>query len=421
MKPPAAAPLRSFDESVQPGRRCGVVPDVRSRTRAKCGSVMTNRDAEIGVLGAGPAGARAAELLAEAGADVLLWDARAPWEKPCGGGIPASTFRHVPELHELRDRAQKIESVRFQVAPGAGFPVPLDRSMYMISRKDLARWQIERAQSAGARLERVRIRSIDESEDGWRVRARDDQSWRVRLLVGADGAASLVRRAASPDFRVELAPTRVSYPEGRGPEPETILVRLYEEVEGYFWDFSRPDHRSVGMGTGPGAWNRSRLDREIDTYRSGGPDATDRDRTGAVIGTAAFGHGDFTAVGGTRYGLLGDAAGFADPATGEGIQSALRSASLLAEAYRAEGDFGSYPLRARKAFEEEFRRARILRQVLFEAGIGPWLVRKGERARWARALVSAVMNATNEHDLGIRSLLRRSAKAYRSGDAPQPG
>ncbi|MCR4341777.1 MAG: FAD-dependent monooxygenase, partial [Gemmatimonadaceae bacterium] len=55
-------------------------------------------DAEIAVVGAGPAGARAAELLAREGADVLLLDPRAPWEKPCGGGLTASAFHDFPQL-----------------------------------------------------------------------------------------------------------------------------------------------------------------------------------------------------------------------------------------------------------------------------------------------------------------------------------
>lgn len=45
---------------------------------------MSVREAEIGIVGAGPAGARAAEHLADAGANVLLFDPKVPWEKPCG-------------------------------------------------------------------------------------------------------------------------------------------------------------------------------------------------------------------------------------------------------------------------------------------------------------------------------------------------
>lgn len=48
-------------------------------------------DGQIGIVGAGPAGARAAERLARLGADVVLLDPTAQWEKPCGGGLTSSS------------------------------------------------------------------------------------------------------------------------------------------------------------------------------------------------------------------------------------------------------------------------------------------------------------------------------------------
>ena len=41
----------------------------------------------VAIIGAGPAGAFAAEMLARAGRKVLLIDEKLAWEKPCGGGI----------------------------------------------------------------------------------------------------------------------------------------------------------------------------------------------------------------------------------------------------------------------------------------------------------------------------------------------
>ena len=64
------------------------------------------RSADLGIVGAGPAGARGAELLAAQGARVLLFDPKAPWEKPCGGGLPPPVFEEIPELDELLPRAR---------------------------------------------------------------------------------------------------------------------------------------------------------------------------------------------------------------------------------------------------------------------------------------------------------------------------
>lgn len=376
---------------------------------------MSEFDAEVGIVGAGPAGARAAELLSEAGASVLLWDPKAPWEKPCGGGLPASAPENVPELREIVPEARRIHAVRVEVSPETGYTVDLDRPMYMLSRAALGRWQLERAGGCGAELTPSPIREIERRPPGWRLRNGNGDAWTVRLLVGADGAASLVRRVASPDARVELAPTRVAYPRGPGTTPDTVVLRFYDEVDGYLWDFPRPDHRSLGIGLLPGSWSRPRMDGEVDEYRRSREncECDPPPRAGAVIGTAQLGHGDYSVVGAADVALLGDAAGFADPATGEGIENALRSAGFLAEAYAADGDFRSYPSRARAVLEPEFRAARLLRSVLFDRGLGLWLVRRGMSADWVHALATAVTNAVNEKDPGPLAFLRRAAAAYR--------
>lgn len=84
---------------------------------------------QVGVLGAGPAGARAAELLAKRGADVVLLDPKVPREKPCGGGLTPSAFDEIPELEELKPSARAIERARVEVSSEEGFSVDLERPM----------------------------------------------------------------------------------------------------------------------------------------------------------------------------------------------------------------------------------------------------------------------------------------------------
>jgi len=386
--------------------------------------LVRNFDAEVGVVGAGPAGARAAELFAARGTDVLLFDPRAPWEKPCGGGLTASVLVTFPEVREILDRAQRITALRFEMQPGAGFAVGLSRPLYILSRLTLSRWQLSRAVEAGAVHERRSVKRISPDGDGWRLETEDGREWRVRLLVGADGAASLVRRVVAPDFRVELDPTRVAYVGTGGTASETAVLKFYPGVKGYLWDFPRPDHRSVGAGVAPGSpWNRSRFDREIDAYRASLQEClcVDPPRAGAVIGSAGRPHRRYEQVGGRNFALLGDAAGFADPCTGEGIHNALRSAGLLVETYEAEGSFAGYPARARAALEGEFRAARLGRRILFDWRIGPVLIRLGVHWKGIRALTAAVCDAVNEHDGDMGHLARRWWRHVRNGvDAPTP-
>jgi len=134
-----------------------------------------------------------------------------------------------------------------------------------------------------------------------------------------------------------------------------------------------------------------------------------------VIGTAQRGHGDFSRIGGEDFALLGDAAGLADPTTGEGIRNALRSARLLAECWRQDGTFAAYPGRARQAFEREFSVSRILRRIAFEGEVGSRVVDAAVRPGVSRGLMSAVADALNEHDGNPLRFVRRWFAATRAG------
>ena len=368
-------------------------------------------DVEVAIVGAGPAGARAGELLAGLGANVALFDPTAPWEKPCGGGLTPPLLDEMPELAELKGAAQIIDRVRIELSPRSGFTTPLDRPIWVVSRRALSAWQLARAEAAGARQVRAKVRGIRRLAGGWQL-TTDGGEFRARFLVGADGAASLVRRVAAPSMNIELAPTRVAYPRSAGPTPDTIVLQFYESLAGYLWDFPRPDHRSVGVGVPGGTWQRQKLDSEIDAYRDSSQPCrcSAPARGGAVIGTAQLGHGDYSGIVGHDYALLGDAAGFADPLTGEGIQNALRSAGLFVAAW-ASGDVMCYAQRARRSFEREFAIARVLRRFVFETNAATRLIAAGSTSIVSRAAVAALMNAINEHDMRPLSLLRRWFRA----------
>lgn len=378
---------------------------------------MNTLTTNVAVVGAGPAGARVAELLSMHGARVLLLDPKAPWEKPCGGGLTESAFHDVPELRELEPGTRSVRDIRVEVDAAHGFTISLATPIRVVSRLALARWQLDRARAAGATHLPERVRSIRRTALSWRLET-DARTIHADLLVGADGAASLVRRVAAPKFDVELAPTRVAYVPDAGPTPESIVLRFFPLVAGYVWDFPRPDHRSVGVGIQAGEWRRPRMDAAVDEFRRAAEECgcreDDIERAGAVIGTAQLGHGDFSRIRGEDFALLGDAAGLADPLSGEGIRNALRSAELLATAWTDDGTFSAYPALARRAFEREFHVSRILRRVVFESDTGTTLIEAAERSPSAHALVKTLADAINEHDGSLPSLLRRWWRARRA-------
>lgn len=359
------------------------------------------------VAGAGPAGSRVAELLSKRGYSVLLLDPKAPWEKPCGGGLTAAALRHTPELRELASRTVTIREVLVVGPSGASVVVPLRNPYEVVSRLTLSAWGLERAQTTGARFLPLAAHAIQRHPDGWCVtNAQGSVHW-AHWLIAADGATSRLRGELAPRLRPELAPTRVAYPALGAPRGRAVFFFL-PTTQGYLWDFPRNTHHSVGVGVPPGTFARTPLDEAIAQYRlAQAGEHEPVEQRGAVIATSHWASGRFSDLGDRDYALLGDAAGLADPATGEGIDYALRSATLAAQTFRPDRGFERYPAAARKAFVAEMRRARLIRRWLYRPGLADRLIRRARRSpRWALVLMSLV-DAINEHG-SLRGAVLRS-------------
>src|SRR5690348_10866285 len=104
----------------------------------------------VAVLGGGPAGAFAAEQLASAGLDAVLFDEKLAWEKPCGGGLTYKAYATYPFLIQ-NDTPKKLITETVLCAPKAGaVSLHLDDPLLIYSRLDLNRMLLERAERAGA-------------------------------------------------------------------------------------------------------------------------------------------------------------------------------------------------------------------------------------------------------------------------------
>jgi len=352
---------------------------------------------DIVVAGAGPAGSRVAELLASRGVSVLLLDPKAPWEKPCGGGLTAAAMAHTPELKELEPEGRTIRELVVMAPSGAGVVIPLRRPYVVVARRTLSSWGLRRAEAAGARFVPAGLERCQREQWGWSITDTDGRVHRTRWLVGADGATSRIRRVVAPRLCPELAPTRVFYPED-GVGAARAVFRFLPAAQGYLWDFPRPDRHSLGIGVAPGTFARDRLDEALAQHRLAETGASDPSPSGgAVIATSAWESGSFGDLGGVDYALLGDAAGLADPATGEGIDYALRSAALAAAAFSAQDGFTRYPEAAKAAFRDEIRRARWIRRWLYHPGLAEQMVRQAQRSPRRALVLMAFADAINEH------------------------
>ncbi|WP_306204311.1 NAD(P)/FAD-dependent oxidoreductase [Actinoplanes sp. RD1] len=203
---------------------------------------------DVAIVGAGPAGCAAAIAARRAGASVLLLDRSSfPRDKPCGDGIAAETLDVLTDLGVtgVTDGYPPVERLRL-VAPGGGEVARrLPRPVHTVPRKVFDARLVAAATARGAELRRHTVHEITAGPGAITV----DGSLRARVLVGADGATSTVRRhrgdRVNPSGHLALAI--------RGYRPATGAEQLITTTPArwpaYAWEFPIGDGTAnVGYG-----------------------------------------------------------------------------------------------------------------------------------------------------------------------------
>lgn len=306
---------------------------------------MSENSAEIAIIGAGPAGAHLATRLAESGRDSILFDPRGAWEKPCGGGVPTRALREFAFLLENSEYPRKLINRITMVSPfERRITVNFKTPFAVFSRKVLNGLILDRAIRAGARFIRSGVKDFSRTSDGWSLKTADGQEWRARFLVGADGAASFTRRrliGIFPSGDLALAfGYNVAMDESAAQnekKEDEVLIRFPKNFTGYLWAFPRPGVMNFGVASKLGERTsddlRQLLSDFVRDFYGGNMPASERmDFFGAKIPTLDRRSWDQLRASGEGWALIGDAAGFADPITGEGIYFAFKSAEVLSEA-----------------------------------------------------------------------------------------
>src|ERR1700749_3920721 len=126
----------------------------------------------VAVLGGGPAGASAAERLARAGLNTVVFDEKLAWEKPCGGGLTYKAYSQYPYLIK-NDTPKKLVTDTLLAAPRvSAFKMSLTQPLVIYSRVDLNGMLLRRAEAAGAEIEKERVLGLDRTSSGWRILTR---------------------------------------------------------------------------------------------------------------------------------------------------------------------------------------------------------------------------------------------------------
>jgi len=303
---------------------------------------------DIIVVGAGPAGSTAAKNLAEKGFDVLIIDKKKfPRDKPCGGGLPIRVLQSFPYIkkYDLIDSYSYFgivysSSLRYKAESEKKTPI-----VAMVHRDKFDTGLLEIAVDKGAEfIGGKAVKNITTSSDKVKIELNDGSSISSKIVIGADGYSSIVRK------RLNLNPSNLYiavcvYNEFLMDE-KTVLDFFTDKrkvyiflkimgIRGYGWVFPKRDSVNIGIGeyiVGSKENNNNlkevylsflsllkkekiiKDDLKSDKLCGGGfifwpPKKTYTDR---VL-------------------LCGDAAGFVNPLTGEGIYNAMVSGRIASE------------------------------------------------------------------------------------------
>ena len=285
----------------------------------------------VAILGGGPAGAFAAERLASAGLDVLVFDEKLAWEKPCGGGLTYKAYSQYPFLIENSTPKRLITETILAAPHGGEVSLKLDDPVLIYARLDLNRMLLERAERAGAQIEKARVLEMSRYGQGWQLRTSSGMA-HADFCIVATGA-----RNALPEVGTKLTPQDTMSALGYyvPGDQNRIDIQFLPRLEGYIWVFPRCGHLSVGIcGKGePASSLRKRLEQYLTQRGIAWKGATFYSHLLPSLGAASW---KKNRVAGEGWMAVGDAAGLVDPVTGEGLYYAIRSADLAARALLSE-------------------------------------------------------------------------------------
>lgn len=339
-------------------------------------TVPDGKSYDVLIVGMGPAGATAAYELSRAGMSVLALDKQAhPRYKACGGGLSVridnildAEFKSVVE--------HTVYGVQFTYGGKEPFliqsPSPI---AYMVMRDRFDHLLVEKARRAGTEIhEGEQAVGFTHLPEGVEV-VTDRGRYRTKVLIGADGANSLVAQRLFPGRRLNRMSTLESelgigqapvYP-GEGK----VLIDLGATERGYAWIFPKKERLSIGVAEfrGRPANPKGVFDRFV-REEKGLASMTVPRPAGHPL--PLFNSARFAPVGLVQHRaiLVGDAGHLVDPLFGEGIYYAVRSgqiaaASVMGIFHDRRRTLLDYDLAVAREIYAEFRVASRLARIVY--------------------------------------------------------
>lgn len=319
------------------------------------------------IVGGGPSGASAAKKASAAGLSVLLFEKeKFPRYKPCAGAVSVRALSYLggnlPEV--LIDNVVYGARVKYRDKTVEAFKQ--EKVALLTTRSRFDGYLLAEAQAAGTEIRVDKIVDFEEEDDHVRVICRQGKEYRAKYLIIAEGAqGNLKYKISGRNYKKRngfALVVEIETADGLGSSfnPQLMDIQFGITRMGYGWVFPHTSYSSVGLA-GMGCYMKKGRNQCLEFLQ----------RCGFPPVSALKGHtipigGPRQKLVGKRTLLCGDAGGFVDSFSGEGIAYAIRSGQLAAEQIAGHlkknraPDLSPYERDCKQEFDENLKYSYLL-------------------------------------------------------------
>lgn len=280
----------------------------------------TIRHIETIIIGGGPAGATCGYMLAQKNKEsIIIERSQFPRDKVCGGGLTPKCYKLIDKIFDnITYDYHSVKKLEVNLGRKRTRSFDLSNEIRVVCRKDFDKILLDAYLKVGGEVVHGRAHTIEERGGKVFVTLADNRQYSCDKLIGADGGNSIVRKYIDPNNKRKMLLLE-----------KTVLQKSFDNIKLYFdtkldkgYMYLFPNPEGCVIGYGDTQTNKQEFERRI--HEAGLPDS-DKQK-GAYL--PIFDSIEYPMK--DNILLIGDAGGYVDSISGEGIFYAIQTAAFAA-------------------------------------------------------------------------------------------